>query len=250
MHLLFIDESGNPPPPDKAGLTHFVLGGVVIPEKIWPILASELKRIKAKYDVQGEIKWRYFVPSNTKPDNTLKHLPREQRDQLRFDLFHALALHKGVRIISTVANVAKAYADPTITNDIELYHRAYKAMTERFQYFLQDMERTSGQQINGLIVCDHRNSHEDDRLREMHQGLLNSQGIVASNYKNLIEGLFLAPSHHSVGIQYADLVAGAIFRKEAHNDTRFYDVIKPLIRTSDTGQVDGYGIILIPKGQR
>ena len=38
-----------------------------------------------------------------------------------------------------------------------------------------------------------------------------------SQFNNLIEGLFIAPSHLSVGIQFADLVAGAIFRKYEKN---------------------------------
>ena len=72
--------------------------------------------------------------------------------------------------------------------------------------------------------------------------------MYASNYANLIEGLFIAPSHYSVGIQFADLVAGAVYRRVEANDARFFDVIKPLIRTGTNGKIEGYGIVKIPKG--
>lgn len=247
MHILFIDESGNPTPPGKPGLKHFVLGGVIIPEEVWPKLATDLKRIKKEFSVIGEIKWRYFVAGNMKPENSLVHLPRENRDQLRLQLFHALTRYKSIKVISVIANTQLAYADPTIKNDEILYQRAYKMLTERFQYFLQDLERTSGQHVKGLIICDHRNHQQDERLRALHQQLINGSGIFTSNYSNLIEGLFMAPSHYSVGIQFADLVAGAIFRKYGADDDRFFNIISPLIRTSHTGQVEGYGLVKLPR---
>jgi hypothetical protein len=247
MHILFIDESGNPSPPGKQGSRHFVLGGVIIPEEIWPKLAADLKRIKKLYSVTGEIKWRYFIAGNRNPENSLLHLEPAKRDELRLQLFNALKRYKAVKIISVVADIQRSYIDSNIKDGNGLYHRAYKMLTERFQYCLQDLERESGQRINGLIVCDHRNSHQDERLRELHQQLLSSEGSFSSTYANLIEGLFLAPSHYSVGIQFADIVAGAVFRKFESEDSRFFDLITPLIRASTTGRIEGYGIVRLPK---
>lgn len=247
MHILFIDESGSLTPPVAGAIGYFILGGVIIPEEVWPKIAADLKRIKQTYTVTGEIKWRYFNHSNNKSENSLLHLTPERRDSMRLDLFHALARYKSIRIISVICDLARAYGDPTIANEDGLYHRSYKVLTERFQYFLQDMERTSGQKINGLIVCDHRNSNEDSRLRQFHERLLNGNGCNTSSYANLIEGLFIAPSHYSVGIQFADLVAGAIFRQHTKNDGRFFEIIKPLIRTNASGKLDGFGLIKIPK---
>ena len=247
MHILFIDESGNPPPPGKKGLRHFVLGGIIIPEEIWPKLSADLRRIKKQFAVTGEIKWRYFVAGNRKPENSLLHLETSTRDELRMQLFHAMTRYKSVKVIAVVADVQRSYADPTIKDDDGLYQRAYKVLTERFQYFLQDLQRESGHSINGLIVCDHRSSQQDDRLRDLHQRLITSEGGLAARYDNIIEGLFLAPSHYSVGIQFADLVAGAIFRKFEAQDSRFFDLVLPLIRTSAKGSIEGYGIISLPK---
>lgn len=247
MHILFIDESGGLTPPNKEGPRYFVLGGLIVPEEIWPKLAADLKRIKAYYHVAGEIKWRYFIAGNNKVTNSLVHLSPEQRDMMRLELFSAMEKYKGLRIISVVSDVQKAYSDIHIKNEDGLYHRAYKVLTERFQYFLQDMERTSGQKINGLIVCDNRNSREDKRLQQFHQRLVNGSKTNFSSYENIIEGLFIAPSHFSVGIQFADLVAGAIYRKMEANDERFFDIIKPIIRKSENGKIDGYGLVKIPK---
>jgi len=105
MHLLFIDESGIPSPPGREGPKYFVLGGVIIPEEIWPKLSADIKRLKNDYSVTGEIKWRYFVAGNRKRENSLLHLDAAKRDQLRIQLFRALARYKSVKVISIIADV-------------------------------------------------------------------------------------------------------------------------------------------------
>lgn len=247
MHILFIDESGGLSPPGKSGPKHFVLGGLIVPEEIWPKLSIDLKRIKQSYGVRGEIKWRYFIAGNNKAGNSLLHLSADKRDAMRLELFAAMEKYKSLRIISVISDVQNAYKDTTIKNEDGLYHRAYKVLTERFQYFLQDLERTSGQKINGLIVCDNRNSREDSRLQQFHERLVNGNNNFSSSYENIIEGLFIAPSHYSVGIQFADLVAGAVYRSIEANDKRFLSIIAPMIRKGANGQVEGYGFVRIPK---
>lgn len=57
----------------------------------------------------------------------------------------------------------------------------------------------------------------------------------------------MAPSHLSIGIQFADLVAGAVFRKYARNDNRFFDLIKHAFKKSEKGIIEEHGLIHWPK---
>ena len=63
---------------------------------------------------------------------------------------------------------------------------------------------------------------------------------VIKSKNHLIEGLFIAPSHFSTGIQFADLVAGAIFRKYEKNDNSFFNQIEKSVLIKD-------GIVELPK---
>jgi len=102
--------------------------------------------------------------------------------------------------------------------------------------------------VNGIIVCDHRGPKDDHKLRKVHESLVNSSDEVYSRYENIIEGLFIAPSDMSTGIQYSDMIAGAIYRKYENGDDRFFNMIKDSIRKNpSTGSLDGYGIIKNPK---
>ena len=71
--------------------------------------------------------------------------------------------------------------------------------------------------------------------------------MFTSSFDNYVETIFLTPSHHSVGIQFADMVAGCIARKYNSGDDYFYDAIKGSLRTSAAGKVPGYGSIKVPK---
>jgi hypothetical protein len=249
MQILFIDESGTPPPPAKQDdMPYFVLGGIVIPEDIWAKLAVDLQRLKQQYRIDGEIKWRYFAPARegAKP-HSLSHLKSEQKELLRLQLYELITRYKSIRLICVATHSGQAYQRGYVKNADDLYWYSYKQLTERFQYYLQDLERTVGQKIHGIIVCDHRAPNDDQRLRELHHRMLMADRYHISSYQNLIEGLFIAPSHLSVGIQFADMVAGAVFRWLKPGDRRYFDKIEPAFRRSPEGKIQGYGIVKFPK---
>lgn len=249
MQILFVDESGTPPPPGKQHDTpFFVLGGLVVPEDFWSKLAADLNRLKTAFGITGEIKWRYFAPEKAGAKaNSLSHLTPVQKETLRTKLYEAVRSYKSLRIICVATHVQLAYELPYIKTADDLYWYSYKQLTERFQYYLQDLERTVGQRVHGIVVCDHRAPKDDARLRELHHQLLAGGKATASHYGNLIEGLFIAPSHLSVGVQFADMIAGAVFRHIKVKDARFYAQIEPSFRRSPTGKVEGYGLVKFPK---
>jgi len=134
----------------------------------------------------------------------------------------------------------------SVNTQDDVYNLTYKTLTERFQYYLQDSSEP-GKKEFGIIVGDHRGAQDDKRLRQHHQMLMHSSASVTSSYRNLIEGLFLEPSHMSIGIQLADMVAGAVWRAYQKNDYTWYNLLQPSIRANSNHQVDGYGIIKVPK---
>lgn len=249
MHLFFVDESGTAPPPKKMTTRYFVVGGVVIPEDQWHHIENDLTNLKNQYSIQGEIKWRYFGQKvgQEQQENNLKHLERTKRDEFRSLIFGIINKYQSMRVIVTVTSIEVAYQQTFIQSQEDLYWNTYKPLTERFQYHLQDLSRTIGSKINGIVICDHRESNQDDNLRKLHAKLLNIESSDPSKYENLIEGLFIAPSHLSIGIQFADMVVGAVFRKFEHNDEKWFNLLEPSWRKSSDGVIDGFGLIKFPK---
>ena len=246
MHLLFLDESGAIVPENKKHSKYFVIGGVIIPEIHWHDLYSKLREIKRQYGITSEIKWRYFAPNNTSDENGMKHLSYEQKNEIRNKLYNIISSYKSIKVIASVTNIEEAYKLPHVATKDDLYWYGYKPILERFQYYLQDISRESGVEINGLVIIDNRLSCDDDRLRNLHHRVMVVDKANYSKFNNLIEGLFIAPSHLSVGVQFADIVAGAIFRKWEKDDSQYYDRRKNSIRNKN-GKITGYGIVSIPQ---
>lgn len=245
-----MDETQTPPKPEaKSKVPYFILAGVIIHEAQWHGIASEFKALKARpdFNVRGEVKWRYFGPTNTDKENSVLHLDVNARHAFRDAMYAILVRRKAVKIVCCVTDTKAAYDLPYVKDQEDLYHYTYKAVSERFQYFLQDMERTVGERQLGLMVADHRGKPQDEGLRLRHHALVDENTPVFSTYSNYIETLFLTPSHHSVGIQFADMVAGAIGRHFNSRDSRYFIPLDSAFRRSPAGKVEGFGIVHFPR---
>lgn len=251
MYILFLDESGTPPgsldAARKQNQRYFVIGGLVIPAAEWRLVAHKLQGIKTRHHLRGELKWRYFAPGNDDADNPMRSLAHPQRCAIRIECLGIITAVKSIRVIASVASVPAAFALPTVGDAAALYTLTYKTVTERFQYYLQDLKKQTGSDEFGLVVCDQRGHDSDRDLRAQHQRLVSGPGFYTSKYPNFIETVFFAPSHMSVGIQLADMVAGAVWRKFERGDDECYELIKPAFRRSTRDVIDGYGVIRVPK---
>lgn len=112
---------------------------------------------------------------------------------------------------------------------------------------MQDVSQATARAEYGIIVCDHRGAADDKKLIGQHQKLVHSSSSHTSNYKNVIEGLFLVPSHLSIGVQLADMVAGAVWRTFERNDEKWFKHIEPTLRVGPQGKIYGFGLIKMPK---
>jgi hypothetical protein len=224
------------------------MAGVVMHEAQWHGVATEFRTLLKNFGIRGEIKWRYFGLHNDDPDNSVAALDESARDEVRRKLYEIITARKSIKIIACVTSAAAAYQLDYVHDADDLYLYTYKTLTERFQYYLQDLSRTVGDKQLGMVVADHRGKTQDDLLRKRHAALVAEKGVFTSKYANYVEIVFLTPSHYSVGIQLADMVAGAIGRQYNTGDDRFATLIRGSFRTSASGKVEGFGLVKFPKG--
>lgn len=248
MHLFFLDESGTPPGPNGYKDTYFVMGGIVIPDGVWHKVRDAIHGMKVRHKLKGELKWRYFAKHNNELSNPMAGLPQEQRNEIRTEIYHIICGIKSLKFMACVSCIEAAYQLPSVRTSDDLYHFTYKPLSERFQYYLQDLSRIVGRTETGIIVADHRSSAQDARFRSAHERLLRADSDVASQYPNLVESLFFLPSEISVGVQLADMVAGAVWRKYEKGDDSFYAMLEPSLRKGSNGATEGYGVVKFPKG--
>lgn len=248
MHLLFVDESGTPAKPNVRQPDFFVIAGLVIPERKWHDLRRKIIGLKRRRRYHGELKWRFFAPTNYNDDNPMKEWTPEDRNEMREEVFNIISDSRSCRVIASVSEARALYRRASVHTQNDLYFETYKPLTERFQYFLQDISKEAGRDVLGMIIADHRGKGDDDSMRRRHERLVHNDEMFTSRYENLIEGLFFTPSHLSIGVQLVDIVAGAIWRAFAKDDLRYFERIRPIVRTNSHGKlIDGFGIARTPK---
>ena len=254
MYLLFIDESGTPPHESKCVGQYLTIAGLIIPDGVWYGIARELAKIKADFKVEGELKWRQFGMTRNDEKSSIKHLDIDERDRLRNKVFDIVTKRRSVKIIACVTCCEAAYRMDTVRTPDDVYELTYKGVTERFQYFLQDTGKETGTHQFGMIIADHRMHANDERLRAHHHGLLakdqtlRKRGSTRTSYDNIVETIQFSPSHYSVGLQLVDMVAGAIGRYFQCKDAKFVKLLLPSFRASPKGEIAGYGLVKMPKG--
>ncbi|MCY4230136.1 MAG: DUF3800 domain-containing protein [Alphaproteobacteria bacterium] len=247
MHICFVDESGTPAKPGRTVPRYFVFGGLVIPEERWHGVRNKLIGLKSMLKYRGEVKWRYFAPRNKDSNNPMLDWEIDQKEYFRRAVFKIITETKSLRIIAGVGDAKLAYELGHVNHQEDIYFGTCKVVTERFQYFLQDISRASGRDISGIIVADQRSGAQDQKMRERHERLVREANKNTSTYTSFIESIFFSPSHMSVGIQLADMVAGAIWRYHEHSDSTWLDLIRPAFRTDPCGKIDGFGMARFPK---
>ena len=208
-----------------------------MPERVWHRLRDALLGMKIRRKIRGELKWRFFAPNNDDSRNPMKDMSQDERDTIRAEIYSIMTKEKAVKTLAAVCSIQAAYRMPSVTDQQGIYNLSYKTITERFQYYLQDQSRASGSATLGLIICDHRGKGDDKRLQAHHQMLVHSTAAFTSRYENLVESVLLQPSNLSIGIQFADLVAGAVWRKCERGDDRWYAMIRESLRRGPAGKL-------------
>ena len=110
-------------------------------------------------------------------------------------------------------------------------------------------ELLEAEATSGRIVVDSRHREEDARLRRFY-GELTEEGSPYTKLGRLVEGLFLGPSHYSIGLPCADLVVAATAAAErgGGDARRWLRQLLPRFAVHPaTGKLEGVGLKPFPE---
>jgi|SRR3989338_1113593 len=219
MRFFFVDESGNAA---MGGTQFLVLAGLILRVEDWPEVREKFDSLKSRFGINPniEIKWRHIRhPGGHR--NPLRTLSDPERTLFARRALGLVRETTYARVISVIVDKVAAYTRPDVTSEEHLYEHAVSLAMERFQYYL----RAAGD--FGIVVQDQRHPRQDIRLRAFYQSLLTA-GTRWTRFPNVIEGVFLAPSDFSTGLQLVDFVAGATYAAHctAKKDLKYFNIIR------------------------
>ena len=231
MHLLFLDESGQ-----LSERKFFALGGVAIRDADWHRLRDLWhETLNARtWPVDREVKWHGIRTGEVPP-------------ALADAVVDALACAP-IRCYVTLLDVELGLRDAPefFRTDEDTYATGLMFLAERFQLLLGAANDV------GMIVIDSRFREDDARLRRFFADLT-KDGTPYSRLERIVEGLFLGPSHYSIGLQCADLVCAITAAAERGNGQArgYLKTLLPRFATHPaTGALDGVGIKRFPEQAR
>jgi hypothetical protein len=227
VHLLFLDESGKPS--DRL----FAVGGVAVRADEWDALraAWEAALTAGGWPLDREAKWHGIRTGAVPPP-------------LADGLFKAIACCPVTCFVTVLSPLAGRKRDEAFfASDEDTYATALMFLAERYQRWLADLGS------HGVIVVDSRREDADERVRRFFERL-HREGTPYVRLERIVDALFLGPSHHSIGLQAADLVVASTLaaqRGELGDATRWHRQLLPrFARHPATGEVDGVGLKRYP----
>lgn len=227
VHLLFLDESGKPS--DKL----FAVGGVAVRADEWDELRAQWQAALAAHSwpPDREAKWHGIRTGEVPPS-------------LADALFAGICRSPVTCFVTVLRPLAgRKREEAFFATDEDTYATALTFLAERYQRWLADRDSF------GVIIVDSRREEADERVRRFFERL-HREGTPYVRLERIVDALFLGPSHHSIGLQAADLVVASTLaaqRGELGDASRWHKQLLPrFARHPATGEVEGVGLKRYP----
>ncbi|PNI10097.1 hypothetical protein CXX84_01045 [Arthrobacter sp. AFG7.2] len=238
MRIYYFDDSGDRGKDPNA--PYLVMGGFGIDADQVHVLQANVRRAANGFGFRmqhpHELKFNHVGRNSDNKSNKPHWMIREGitvREKRRALVY--ACLREALRT-PTARVLAVAVHQPSIFGNRKPIEHGLHPLLERI-----NMD-CAAYNTSGLIVMDEEQA-DDKALRAATRG-----GSAFMQFGRLIDTISFMPSDESIGVQIADLIAGAIGRYLNHQDPGYLRVIWPRVRHVH-GQRDRYGIKLYPKGQ-
>lgn len=238
MHMMFVDESGDPGYPKDGnwakwhGSKVYTRLGLIIHGWKWKSWNGRLVSFKFNRGLlwDAEIKASHL----RRGQGAFVGWDEARREQFLRDLSSLIGLNRDFALIGVAIDKTKVdttQKDRLVRPDV----RSLELLLERYNQFLHGQQDKAG-----IVVLDPTKDVSDDNLRYF-QSFLQTQ---SPNLKplHIVEGTFFAKSHTSNMIQLADFCCNVFFREVTRQDqSAEWEAIRPRFWKA-SGRVLGNGI--------
>ncbi len=254
MHLMYVDESGDPGLAEQSPTRYYVLSGLVVHELRWrgclDMLVDFRRELRRKYGLR--MKEEFHTAQMLTRPGALVRIKRHDRLAMIRAFADVLAAIPDLNILNVV--VDKQGKPP----DCDVFELAWKTLVQRFENTIghHNFPGPANSDERGFVLAD----HTDDRKlmsvfrRMRHYNPIPNQESFGTGYRNLplqyvIEDPSLRRSSHSYFIQAADLSAFLLYQHltpssymRRNAGQNYFRRLKPVLCTVVLSN-DAYGIV-------
>lgn len=209
MYLLYVDESGAVSDPEQY---FFVLSGVAVFERKTHWLEQHLNAVAQRFSQDYDAVELHGSPMRS--GKGWRQFPLPERIRAIKDALRIVADNRrSVRLFAAIVDKRALAEDPVV--------HAFEQLSSRFDWFLKRLHHRGDTQ-RGLMLFD--KSTTEQRIQTLAREF-KYQGGVWGKTANYAEVPVFLDSRASRLIQLADLVAYALYRHYAHQDSQYFEVI-------------------------
>jgi|ERR1043166_3658293 hypothetical protein len=233
---------------------YFIRSTLLIKADDWQELRSGGEALRAKLPTlpTNEIKWchlwqlRRIERRNEQIDpNGQFHFLKDCTYQQLFDFVeNSLAMLGTISFGRIILTISPNETCPKI-DEGNLYKMHLQEAMQRLEMELDGSSDTC------VFFVDSISPDHDKHLRNAYHAIYRD-GDFIKKYQHIVDSLNLVYSHHSIGIQLADFIAGCFcgfLRGFPESIRLFKTYLSPLLRVGPNGQVLGYGVREVPRNQ-
>jgi len=253
MYYLFLDESGDHNYTNLSKAPVFVLTGCIFnnSSKYLNYLDAVTKMHKLKENFFNNFYTIFHTRDITRNVRSFKKVGNKNFRDSFFKACNKLIKETNFLIISSIINKLDLFNKYGLSAT-DPYHYSFDRIIERFVLFLEQ----APDEKKGIIFYESRRPDLDKKLEQRYKSIIENGTITISGYINMkasrinsriINLIKLNKDSNIAGIQYSDLCATPISRKERGLNDNFieYKIMENKFRRSPKGKVKGWGVIRI-----
>ncbi len=246
MHILYVDESGDPGI-HKYGSPYFILSGLVVSQDEWQKYLERIKKfrqsVKERYGllIREEIHASELIRIN----KIKSYQQIRKADRIKILQEYCIQIPV-IFDTAKIINVCLKKTDFTSPEQVQL--TAWNRLIQRYDTYLK-----KGVKDKGIIVSDDTDGHKIMRLLRKMRIYNPVPSHFGSAYNsptdNIIEDLFQRNSNSSYFIQTVDVVAHLLYRKEfpkgslkKYGIEKLFDTLEPIL-LKEASRGDTFGVV-------
>jgi len=237
MYLMYLDDSGSV---GNKNESHFILGGVIVHEdRLWYI-QGELNKLMTETLGSGndgiEIHCSEIFAGRRPPWNGFDK--QERQGIIKQILEVAAAECNQNRSGNQVTTLISCAVNKHEHAGQDAMRLAFEDLSSRFQQFLTRQRNQSKKKTKtkGLIIVD--KSTYENSLQALSKDFSSGGTRWGIKTKDILEVPLFVDSKASRGVQMADAVAYAVFRRYSQENLTFFNIIENCFDTAE-GQIHG-----------
>jgi hypothetical protein len=196
-----------------------VLAGVAMHEGQWRLLTQYLDELQQTHFPQAGGNVEFHASGIRSGRGVYRGLTRDERNEVLDDVYGVISAHRqGLTLFAAVVDKQALFYK--YNGKVDPYDRAFEGLCTMFNFFLQRVQKRTGNVLRGIVVFDESRPSLAKQIRLL-LAQFQAGGTRWATMTNLIETAFFFDSRNSRIMQIADFCAYAAYRWYEAGDDLF-----------------------------